>query len=111
RQFNDELKKAKDNPIETEAILNGMSAILTAFNVGGRLMSDTWEGIMSNMGESFDLFAGLVTKGFFDIVRDSIFTVEKNVDGSVKYISGALSKIFKLDPKTGTFFQNIENIK
>lgn len=109
KELNAELKRFKDNPVETNRIIGNITNLLTVFNVGGRLMSDTWVGIMSNMQESFALFAGVVTKGFFELVRNAVFNfneLEKGADRA----TGALSKIFKIDPETGTFFTNVTRI-
>lgn len=118
RELNKELQKHKGNQIETDKILGVVNARLTAFAVGGRLISDTWTGIMSNMTENFELFAGIVTEGLFNKIRDAVFAVAYDINGAVTgtkgeiiNVSGLLSKLFKIDPSTGTFFQSVKTLR
>lgn len=125
KAFGAELKAASGDLSKTNAILDTMTFKLVAFNVGGRLMSDTWTGIMSNMGELFELFAGQVTEGLFNKIRDSIFKFDidvqkaltdigngvQNLEASVVGVSGVLSQLFNIDPTTGTFYKTIDSLE
>jgi hypothetical protein len=78
-ELREAFKKAKGDPEKSAAIMSVLTTKLQAFDEAGRRVANSWTGIMSNMTEAFELFAGSVTGELFNKIRDGLFNV-KNVE-------------------------------
>ncbi len=114
-ELREEFRKAKDDPEKTAAVLAVLTTRLAAFDIAGLRVAQSWAGIMSNMEESFDLFAGAVTKGLFEKVRNAFIQtipvlnetgqkmvnvfdesgklIETKVEGTGEHIKGTIEQV------------------
>lgn len=84
KELRDEFAKAKGDPEKTAAIMSVLTTRLAAFDYAGQKVASSWKGIMSNMGEAVELFAGSVTGNLFNTLRDAFYKLEDVVDASGK---------------------------
>jgi soluble lytic murein transglycosylase-like protein len=109
KELRKELEAAKDSPEKTAAIVAVLTTRLAAFDNAGQLIATSWQGIMSNMEESFQLFAGAVTEGMFTTIRDAFMGVVPDVDTSGKKIYEIYdSTMTKIGEKVEGTFTHIE---
>jgi hypothetical protein len=92
KELRAELEAAKDSPEKTAAIIAILTTRLSAFDQAGNRVALSWAGIMSNMTEAFQLFAGSVTGGLFTTLRNAIL-------GLVPVTDEAGNQMFKIYDK------------
>lgn len=96
KELRGELAAARGDTEKSAAIMSVFTTRLSAFDQAGNRIAQSWAGIMSNMTEVFDLFAGAVTTGLFTTIRNSILGVVPITDEAGKKMFDVYDKNFDL---------------
>jgi hypothetical protein len=92
KELSAELLAARSSPEKTAAIMSVLTTRLAAFDEAGQRIAASWQGIMSNMLEAFQLFSGTVTKGLFENIRNAFYNIVPVTDAAGKQLVNIFDK-------------------